>query len=95
MTITTDLLRLRAENEALKQSLQHESDVVESAKEEIIRQRVENANQSEKINALIAENEALQRNHDRYCAAMGFGYTDGITGRECARDIRAAMEADK
>ena len=41
--------------------------------------------------------EVLQREHDRYCAAMGFGYADGITGRECARDIRAlaAQEADK
>ena len=66
MTSTTDLLRLRAENEALKQSLQHESDVVEAAKEEIIRQRVENANQSEKINALIAENEALRNSAKRW-----------------------------
>ena len=61
MTITTDLLRLRAENEALKQSLQHESDIVEAAKEEIIRQRVENANQSEKINALVQERDRLLR----------------------------------
>ena len=61
MTSTTDLLRLRAENEALKQSLQHESDVVEAAKEEIIRQRVENANQSEKINALVQERDRLLR----------------------------------
>ncbi|WP_455387389.1 hypothetical protein [Petrachloros mirabilis] len=70
-----ELDRLRAENEALKQCIQHESDVVEAAREEIIRQRVENANQSEKINALISENEALRLGWC-ICYSMGMGYFD-------------------
>lgn len=60
MPLNPELERLRSENEALKQSIQHESDVVEAAKEEIIRHRVENAKQSEKIDALRSENDGLR-----------------------------------